>query len=124
MDKIITKQEEEIFRLVHHDFEGVSVSEAAKRLGISQSTVSRALSRLKKKAPQLFPILTPYQKFIYDCIVEKGLTHQAIADLIGKKKSTVEKTVEAIRRKGFTFAPPPKTEQFNDFIEGKIRQKF
>jgi len=66
MKRLLTKREEEIIRLCHHDHGGLGVEEAAHQLGISISTVKRHLQRIKHKAPQLFPILTPLHRAILE----------------------------------------------------------
>jgi RNA polymerase sigma factor (sigma-70 family) len=45
----LTEHEQEILRLTAPTFEGLSQTEAAKRLGISDATLSRCLGRLRMK---------------------------------------------------------------------------
>ena len=52
--RIITEQEELVFRLYHADFEGLSTKKIAKRLNLSQRRIQQILSNLRDKAPQLF----------------------------------------------------------------------
>ncbi len=109
MKRTISKFDEHVLRLVHHDFQGMTQKEAAFCLDVSQQTVNRAIARLKKLAPQFFPILTKHQKFVHYCITERGMTHESIARLIGSSVRTVESTVVAITKKGVKFVAPPKT---------------
>lgn len=62
--RLLTKREEQIIRLCHHDHGGLSVEDAAQQLHIVVSTVKRHLRRIKHKVPQLFPILTPLHRGI------------------------------------------------------------
>lgn len=109
MTRQISKFDEKVLRLIHHDFEGLTQREAAGKLGVSIQTVNRAVRRLKKLADQFFPILTKHQKFVHFCITERGMTHSAIAHLIGSSVRTVESTVAAITKKGVVFVAAPKT---------------
>ena len=61
MKRNITQKEEEAIRLVHHEFKGLTVYQAARVMQVSPAHIGKLLQSAKKKAPQLFPILTPRQ---------------------------------------------------------------
>ena len=124
MKRNLTEFEEQVIRLIHHDFEGLTQRETAERLGTSQGSVSRALARIKKKAPQLFPILTTRQAAIHLRITELGQTHQEIADVLNVSVKTVDRIVEQMRIKGVNFAGPPKTTQYETYMDGEVKRKF
>jgi hypothetical protein len=54
MERYITEQEEQAYRLCSPDFYGLTYANAAILLHCHLNTVWRALNRLKVKAPQLF----------------------------------------------------------------------
>ncbi len=124
MERIITEFEEQIIRLIHHDFGCLTQQEAAERLNVSQAQVSRAVSQLKVKAPQLFPILTQQQAVIRDCIAEWGYTHQDVAQLLDISTSTVDSIITAMRTKGISFEKPRKTVRYENWVDKDIKQKF
>lgn len=93
--RLLTKRQEEIFKLCHHDFEGLSQTEAAERLGISQKIISIALKRIKKVAPQLFPILTKLEAKAYHYFMDEGWGVTEIAEYLN---SSEDKISNAIRR--------------------------
>lgn len=55
-DRLITVQQEQIYRLCSPDFYNLTYEAAGKLLGICQATVYRELERVKKKCPSLFPL--------------------------------------------------------------------
>ena len=58
MKRLITKRQEQILRLCHHDFEGLTQEQAAEKLGVSRPVITKALACIEKIMPQYFPILT------------------------------------------------------------------
>ncbi len=123
-DRVITKREEEIIRLLHHDFEGLTEDEAAERLGCTQQNISDAVARLKTKAPQLFPMMTSKQKFVYDCITEKDLKYDEIAMLLQVDKRAVNRVIEQLKLKGIKISRATKTQRYEDYLDSEIREKF
>jgi len=122
--RVISKFEEKVIRLCHHDFEGLTQQKAAKQLQCSQALISRTISCLKKKVPQLFPILTKKQIRLRDYIIKNGLTHQEIAMLLGVSKDTVDSRIMALKAKGVCFEKPRKMLQYENWMDGNIKQKF
>ena len=118
----ITVVEEKVYRM--YTFEHQSQGTIAIKLGCSKSTVSKTLTRLRKKAPQLFPVLTEEQEFIRLCINECGLTHQEIAYMLEIKKSTLHKIIRVIRQKGAYIEYPKKTLNYESWMDGKVVRTF
>ena len=54
MKRLITEQEEQIYRLCSPDFYGLIYADAAVLMHCHLNTIYRALKRLKVKTPQLF----------------------------------------------------------------------
>jgi len=124
MTRTITVFEEKVLRCVHHEFSSMTQREAAEQLKCSQSQISDAINRLKRKAPQMFPILTRQQAFIQKCICEDGLTHREIAMLLGLNENTLKSRIARLRNKGVNFEKPKRTLQYGEYMDGKIRHIF
>ena len=124
MKRVITELEEKVIRLVHHDFKGLTQAEAAQHLNVSQALISRAILQVKKKASQLFPILTRQQKFIYNCIAREGFSHQGIARLLDVSKDTIDSTIATMKAKGVYFERPYKTIRYETYHDEQVKQKF
>lgn len=123
-ERAITLFEEKVIQLIHHDFAGLTQAEAAERLNVSQAQVSRAVSQLKIKAPQLFPVLTKQQKYVRDCIAEEGFSHLQTAILAGVSKKTVDSIVTTLKAKGISFAKPHKVVPYETYYDEQTIRKF
>ena len=124
MKRLMSKLEERIFRLRHHDFAALSTKETAARLKISERNVQHTLWSLKKRFPHLFPILTQRQVFIKRCIADEGLNHKQIAILTGVSEATINTQVATMRAKGVSFARPTKTMRYEEWHDNQVRRKF
>lgn len=71
MQRNLTEEEEQIYRLVSPEFEGLSHKAAAAQLGITRQGLEHHLRQIKKKAPSLFPILTQQQYQVYQLFQEE-----------------------------------------------------
>ena len=120
----MTDQEIQAYRLCHHDFKGLDQIEAAERMGISQSCVSRILANLEKKCPELFPILNSRQAYILTRITKFGDTHKDIAALMNVSVRTVERIVSQMRRKGVCFNSPIKTVRYEDYLDSEVKHVY
>lgn len=100
MQREITELEEQAYRLCHHDFDGLTVIEAAGKMGAFEHIVRRLLKSLKRKAPQLFPILTKRQFLIYKLRTEKGHTQQEIAGILQTTQSNVQEALDRMKDQG------------------------
>ena len=102
-DRIISLDEESVYRLCHHDFGGLTTQDAAFLIGMSTRRINQLLESLEQKAPQLFPILTKKQVEIRDYINERGLNYGQIAHILGISINTIADTVTVLKRKGIRF---------------------
>lgn len=101
--RLITKKQEEVYRLCHHDFGGLTPEEAAERLGIHPRKVYELLARMKKIAPQLFPIIPRENAEAWGLWFEGGLHCLEIAERMGITESAVIQRLQHIKEKmGFT----------------------
>jgi len=121
MKRNLTYREEAVIRLCHHDHWGVSVDDAADLMHVARQTVQRHLRSIRKKAPQLFPILTPRRRALielYDqgafelkehpqrdepMYVWKRPSREAVAEGLGITVALVAKEVTFLRKKRFLW---------------------
>ena len=109
MTRKITNEMEQLYRLVHHDFSGLSYAEAAEVMGVSVRSVYRILAEMKKIAPQLFPILSKDQAEIWRYWHGEGLTYRTIAGMMELTEDVVCSKITTIRRKLGVSEPYKKT---------------
>lgn len=123
--KQITKDEEIVYRLCSDQFKGLTTKEAAKQLGISQRRVQQLLQSVHAKAPQLFPILTKRQAQIEELVNGLGLTYEQIAKRLHITVSTVESTVQTLKKKGVYFESGREVLQYKpEMDDGRIKERF
>lgn len=96
---LLTENQKRVLKLVHHDFEGLSQTEAAEKLGIIPSAVSRTLKRIRKILPQYFPILSPLEYKVYNLHMNEGWDVPDIADYLDKTDTAIRGTLNRARKK-------------------------
>lgn len=121
---MISKSEETAYRLVSHDFAGLTVEEAAGKMKISKRQVQRLLHSLRKKSPQLFPILTPNQNLIRNLIIDNGLSYKEIGRVLNRSEKTIKNIVQRLQKKKISFPKPPQVQQYQPYLDGEIVRKF
>ncbi len=130
---IITEKQKAALLLCHHDYQGRSCAEAARKLGIGPSAVSGRLRRLRKIVPSLFPILTELEILCYRHYTTDGLRIKEIAIYVGRKENSVAKALQRCRRKGLHFNKgmgkmleyDGLVERYGiDWVDDKIKEKF
>lgn len=122
---MLSRKEAEIYRLCHHDFDGLSTKEAAEIMGVTPRRIEQVLVKIKRKAPQLFPILTRIQAHAYSLRVNEGKTLKQIADLTDRSVTAVGNSVAVAVEKGMP-APGKRVEmkRYDSSMDGSIRRKF
>jgi len=100
MTRLISERQEQIYRMRHHDFDGLTTKQVATMLGITTHTVARHMWEMQKIAPQLFPILTKRQADIYHMFVNAGLEQKVIAGILDISKSCVGVLIHRVKDKG------------------------
>ena len=124
---MITPNEEQAYRLCHHEFDGLTMSEAATRMGLRIHIVRRLLKSMERKAPQLFPILTKFQHAVYKLYAEYGCTQRAIAIALETTQSSIAATIKRMKAKGVTGLAIDGTGdvvQYDSSMDVHIRRKF
>lgn len=125
MERLITEKQEQILRLVHHDFEGLSQAEAAKKLNISQAAISDALVRIEKVMPQIFPILTKLEVERYHLYCIEGWSIKDIAEHFGLTPDSIYKALKRARDKGMFFPEPKgKMLSYNSDMDMNVKREF
>lgn len=125
MTRHITHRQEQIYRMRHHDFDGLTTKQVAAMLGIHPKNVSCQMFKMQKIAPQLFPILTKRQADIYHMFTELGLEQKVIAGILGISKSCVGVLIHRMKHKGM-YVPRRLHQVFYmpRAHDHQIRQKF
>ena len=119
--RILSHFEEKVLRLVHHDFEGLSVEEAAEKIGCLLGTVKLVLKRVEKKCPQLFPILTPQHRAIL-LMYDKHMSRASIAVALGISKPMLHKEIVFLREHKFLWNR--KMDQYDPLMDSRVKTKF
>jgi len=122
MKRQLTKREEQIIRLIHHDHAGFSKLATVQITGLHLATINRILRRVKCKAPQLFPILTPEQKVVLGWIRE-GKTNQRIVNETKLDLHSVEKIVSKLYKLGKLYKKP-KIVAYDCMMDNQIKRRF
>jgi len=123
--RLITEKQEQILRLVHHNFDGLSQAEAALQLGISQSAISDALARIEKVMPQYFPILTKSEMKRYHLYMVEGWSIEDIAEHFGLTPDSIYKALRRARDKGMYFTETKgRVLQYEPNMDASVKQKF
>lgn len=124
--RLITKRQEEALKLVHHDFIGLSQTEAAKRMNISQAAVSNLLAKVKEILPDYFPILTKLETQIYHYYMVEGWGVDEIAEYTESSPDTIYKTLQRAKAKGMFFTETKKKmlSYNSEMDDNQIKQKF
>ena len=106
--RIITKEQEDAYRLRHHDFEGLTEEEAADKLGISVRAVRGRLTRMQKIAPHLFPVLSRENAKIWRLWYDRGISCAGIAERTGRTEGAIIQRLQRIKKKmGYTEGITP-----------------
>ncbi len=128
MKRTITEDEEQAYRLCHHDFAGFNIAEAAKIMKVAPETVRLLLKSLRAKVPQLFPILTHRQHLVYWLYVIKGLSQQKIAIYLNTTQSNIWNLLNRAKKKGMPILKPTAlfryTITYKDWMGKYIAYKF
>lgn len=120
--RVITEKEEQAIRLVHHDFDGYPIGDAARVMGTTVKEVKALLKSVKRKAPQLFPILTPRQQTILG-LYGQSLSRATISVSLGITVAALAKEIEFLRGYGFLNNKEPVSYVPSEHDE-QIREKF
>ena len=119
--RILSKFEEKVFRTCHHDFEGLSIAEAAKKLVCAPEFIKAVLRQIKKKTPQLFPILTPQHRAIL-LMYDKHMSRPSVARALGISEKSLIKKIAFLRKHKFLW--DRKMDQYETQMDSHVKEKF
>lgn len=121
--RLITRREEEIYQLCHPDFDGLSIDQAAKKLGVGRETVIRHLNSIRHKAPQLSPVLNTRQKLVLSLIKSGKINSTTIASLTTIPESTVRGIIAVLETYGFVM-PKTETRSYTPGCDSRVAERF
>jgi DNA-binding transcriptional regulator LsrR (DeoR family) len=90
-------------------------------MGCSVANIKRHLRNAEKKAPQLFPILTPRHRAIL-ALYDERASRAAIAEDLGISKAVLGREVTFLRKHGYLFNRT--MDQYDPSMDGEIKEKF
>lgn len=94
-------------------------------MGVSRQRLNYFLRQAKKKVPQFFPILTPFQNRVYRAKIITEFTRYGLAQYLGCGVKKVDNTIQQLRKKHYCHTQlAVKTVFFQEFMSDSVRQKF
>jgi len=96
-------------------------NEAAKKLGCSFLFVRATLRQIEKKAPQLFPILTPRHRAIL-LMYDQHMSRASIAVALGISEQELNREVAFLRKHKFLWNR--KMDQYDPLVDGQVKERF
>lgn len=125
MRRVISKRQEQIYRMLHHGFNGLAVKQVAAMLGLTPACITHHMRQMKKIAPQLFPILTKKQADVYYLYVHAGQAISDIAKALNITIYVVKNRIYEMRRKGmFISWMQSKRMRYHPWMDFEIKIKF
>ncbi len=126
MKRLITERQEQIYRMRHHDFGGMTTEQVAAIFNVTPKCINSHMRQMKKIAPQLFPILTERQMDVYVLREVIGMTHPEVEKYLGMSAGTSGATVWCIRKKGMYFQPDVlhRVDTYSPWMDSKVTRKF
>ncbi|MCK5615771.1 hypothetical protein KAR91_78635 [Candidatus Pacearchaeota archaeon] len=123
--RLITEKQEQALRLCHQDFDGLSQTEAAEKMGISEAALGKLLARVEKVLPQYFPMLTKLEAKCYHHYMNEGWPVNEITECTGQSESAVYKALQRARDKGMRFTESKdRVLQYDSSMDGDIKEQF
>ena len=121
MKRTLSKFEEHIVRLCHHDFGGLPIEDAAAKIDITVPKLRGKLRQIKRKCPQLFPILTPQHQAIL-MMQDKHMSRISIAATLGISEKSLIKKITFLRKHKFLW--DHKVDQYSPLVDGQVKERF
>lgn len=121
MKRILTLSEETAIRGCHHDFEGLSPEVVATQMGCSTRKVKGLLRSAERKAPTMFPIITPRQRAIIEMCAQ-DMSLEAIMAGLEIGVGPLNKEVTFLREHKLIWDRKP--DQYRNWMDGDIKEVF
>lgn len=122
MKRVLTQPEERVIRLCHHDMGGHSIKEAASILHAGENCVETLLASAKKKAPQLFPILTRLQHTIIR-LWRLGADEKVIIKNLDINANVLKKELKFLKKHKFIIRMPGVGPYYSS-MDNHVKEKF
>ena len=113
--------EEVIIKWHHHDFVGLGLGETARLVSLTVSELKQKLKQIEKKAPTLFPILTPQHRAIL-LMYDKHMSRASIAVALGVTEQKLHKEIAFLRKHKFLWNR--KVNQYDPLMDGSVKERF
>ncbi len=113
--------EETIIRWHHHDFVGLGLEETARMVSSTVPELKRKLKQIEKKAPTLFPILTPQHRAIL-LMYDKHMSRASIAVALSISEQDLHKEIAFLRKHKFLWNRKP--DQYDSLMDNRVKTKF
>lgn len=116
--------------MVHHQFGQLTQAEAAERLGVSETKISRTIQSLIERSKHcspiriMFPILTEQQYAVYQCVIEAGMTNSQTAVELNIPVASVGNTLTTLRKKGMSVPKRKPVSTYYDDMADQVTNKF
>ena len=129
-ERNITEFEEAVLRCVHHEHGGMTQAEAAIKLEVTESKISRTIASIEQKAKTcspirvMLPILTKRQYEVLICLTLHGMSLEATAEKLLTSVGSVRSSLYKMRKKGQHVPAPMKHEAYTELMDNKIEFKF
>lgn len=121
MKRTLTLSEETAIRGCHHDFEGLSSEVVATQMGLTTCKVEGLLRSAERKAPTMFPIITPRQRAIIE-MCDQGMSLVAIMAELGIGVGPLNKEVTFLREHKLLWDRKP--DQYRSWMDGDVKERF
>lgn len=119
-EQIISDEVIRVFKLCHHDFKGLTVPQAAAKLGCTERNVYDLLTKAEEAMPSMFPILTPREQVILCLYSQAVVNREVIALGLGISIDTLEREVTWLREKGHL----KNTVSYHPFLDNEVEEQF
>ncbi len=121
MKRILTQDEETVIRKCHHDFEGLELKIAATQMGCSIHKIRGLLKSSERKAPHMFPIITPRQRVIIE-LYDQHISRATIMTILNIGHTLLGKEVTFLREHKLLWNRTP--AQYQSWMEESVTETF
>lgn len=121
--RLITERQEQIYRMRHHDFGGMTTKQVATELGVKPRVIRKHMQKMKSIAPQLFPILAKRQAEVLRLWL--SLSPQEMGLYLNIEVMTVYGILRDLRNMGVLIpGERHRPKRYADWMDFWIKQKF
>ena len=117
----LTKLEEKIIRLYHHDHLGLSLETVATICKTNTIRLEAMLNAIEQKAPQLFPILTKQQQAILH-LYDKHTSRKAVAAALDLTERELNEDITFLHKHGFLHSH--KIKRYDPSMDRNVKERF